>query len=64
MDREQLTAWITAYERAWRTPGTEVLAKLFTEDAVYSTAPYEGPHDGLEAIGEMWEAERSGPDSR
>jgi ketosteroid isomerase-like protein len=62
MDRTQLTDWLAGYERAWRTPGTEVLADLFTEDAAYSTAPYENPHRGLQAIGEMWEAERLGPD--
>lgn len=62
MDRAQLTEWIAAYERAWRTTGTEVLAELFTEDASYSTAPYENPHRGLEAIAAMWEGERFGPD--
>ena len=62
MDRGQFTDWIAAYERAWRTPGTDVLAELFTEDASYSTAPYEEPHRGLEAIGEMWDEERIGPD--
>jgi hypothetical protein len=62
VDRAQLTQWLEAYERAWRTPGTDVLAELFTEDATYSTAPYEEPHRGLEAIGEMWEEERFGPD--
>ncbi|MFL5906494.1 MAG: YybH family protein [Solirubrobacterales bacterium] len=58
MDRAQLTDWIEGYERAWRSPGTETLARLFTDDATYSTAPYENPHRGLEAIGAMWEAER------
>jgi uncharacterized protein (TIGR02246 family) len=62
VNRGQLADWIAAYERAWRTPGTEVLADLFTEDASYSTAPYEEPHRGLDAIAEMWEAERIGPD--
>ncbi len=62
MDRAQLTDWIDRYERAWRTAGTGVLAELFTPDASYSTAPYEDPHRGLEAIAEMWEAERFGPD--
>jgi ketosteroid isomerase-like protein len=62
VDHAQLTQWLEAYERAWRTAGTDVLAELFTEDATYSTAPYEKPHRGLEAIGEMWEAERLGPD--
>jgi hypothetical protein len=62
VDRDQLTQWLEAYERAWRTRGTDLLAKLFTEDAIYSTAPYEKSHRGLGAIGEMWEAERLGPD--
>lgn len=62
MDRAQLTEWLAAYERAWRSPGTDVLAELFAEDAGYSTAPYESPHRGLDAIAEMWEAERFGPD--
>src|SRR4051794_20620009 len=62
MDRGQLSDWIAAYERAWRSPGTDALAELFTEDAAYSTAPYEKPHRGLTAIAEMWEAERNGPD--
>jgi ketosteroid isomerase-like protein len=62
MDRAQLTAWLDGYERAWRTPGTDALANIFTEDATYSTAPYENAHRGLAAIGEMWQAERLGPD--
>jgi ketosteroid isomerase-like protein len=62
LDREQLEAWIAGYERAWRTPGTEALAELFTPDASYSTAPFERPHVGLEAIAEMWVREREGPD--
>jgi hypothetical protein len=62
MDHAQLTRWLGGYEGTWRTAGTDVLAELFTEDAVYSTAPYEKPHRGLEAIGRMWEAERLGPD--
>jgi uncharacterized protein (TIGR02246 family) len=60
--REQLSDWLEGYERAWRTDGTDAVADLFTEDASYSTAPYEKPHRGLDAIREMWEAERLGPD--
>ena len=64
MERAGLTKWLEAYERAWRTPGTDVLAQLFAEDATYSTAPYEKPHRGLAAIGEIWEAERLGADEQ
>ena len=62
MDPDDLDRWIGAYERAWRTPGTDGLGELFTEGATYSTAPFERPYEGLEAISEMWEAEREGAD--
>jgi len=62
MTRAELADWVDRYERAWRTAGTEPLADLFTPDATYSTAPFEDRHGGLEAIAEMWDAEREGPD--
>jgi ketosteroid isomerase-like protein len=62
MTREQAEAWIAAYERAWRAPGTEALGELFTPDATYLQGPYDEPVVGLPAIGRMWEAEREGPD--
>ena len=55
-------AWVSAYERVWRTAGTASLGELFTENAAYQQAPYEKPLVGLEAIAEMWEAQREGPD--
>ncbi|MGZ5376255.1 MAG: YybH family protein [Solirubrobacterales bacterium] len=62
VDRTQIAAWVAAYERAWRSEGTDSLAALFAPDASYSTGPYERSHLGLEAIAEMWEAERRGHD--
>jgi hypothetical protein len=59
MDRTELADWVERYESAWRSPGTESLAGLFTEDATYSPAPYRDPHQGLEAIQRMWEEERN-----
>ena len=50
MDRAQLADWIDAYERAWRTPGTEVLGGLFTADATYSPGPFEPTAHGLDEI--------------
>jgi ketosteroid isomerase-like protein len=62
MARDEVTRWVAAYEAAWRTPGTEPLAALFTDDASYRMSPYEEPVTGLPAIAELWEAERDGPD--
>jgi hypothetical protein len=62
--RDELSVWVEAYERAWRTPGTDTLRTLFAEDASYQTAPYLEPYHGLAAIEELWERERDGPDER
>ena len=62
MNREQVSGWVAAYERAWRAPGTGALAGIFTQDATYRQSPYEEPVTGLPAIAAMWEAERDGPD--
>jgi ketosteroid isomerase-like protein len=60
--RERVEAWVAAYERAWRTAGTELLRELFSEDAVYRMSPYEDPATGLAEIAGLWEREREGPD--
>ena len=62
MTREQLTVWVRAYERAWRTAGTDVLAELFTPDASYLSAPFEEPYRGLESIAAFWDTHREGAD--
>ncbi|MFU8855237.1 nuclear transport factor 2 family protein [Micromonospora sp. SL1-18] len=56
-----MTGWIAAYEHAWRTQGTEVLATIFTAEASYLQGPYQRPIIGLPAIARMWEDERDGP---
>ena len=54
--------WLAGYEAAWRTAGTADLAGLFTSDATYLQSTYEQPVTGLDAIRQMWEDEREGPD--
>lgn len=60
VQRDSVERWIEGYERAWRSPGTDLLGSLFAIEATYQTAPYERPHRGLAAIAELWEAEREG----
>lgn len=64
MTRDELIAWVAAYERAWRTEGTAPLADIFAPEATYQTAPYAAPHRGLDAIARLWETERAGPGER
>lgn len=61
-DRAAVGRWLADYETAWRTPGREMLAGLFTEDASYLVSPYEDALAGLDAIGRMWDEERESPD--
>jgi uncharacterized protein (TIGR02246 family) len=61
MDRERVRAWVAAYERAWRSPGTEALTGIFTPDASYRQGPYVTPVVGQAAIARMWEETRDGP---
>jgi ketosteroid isomerase-like protein len=60
-DRAGVRRWLAGYEAAWRAPGTERLAGLFTADATYLQSPYQQPVIGLAAIARMWEEEREGP---
>jgi ketosteroid isomerase-like protein len=62
LSHAEASAWISAYERAWRTAGTDQLRSLFTEEASYRMSPYEEPATGLIEIAELWERERQGPD--
>jgi ketosteroid isomerase-like protein len=62
LGQADIAEWVAAYERAWRTAGTESLAALFTTDATYQASPFEERHRGLAAIADLWEAERAGPD--
>jgi uncharacterized protein (TIGR02246 family) len=62
MDHRVVEQWVEGYERAWRTPGTDSLAELFTPDATYLPSPWSAPVTGLAAIADFWESEREGPD--
>lgn len=62
MDRQQVLSWVAAYERLWRTPGTDGLGEIFTPDATYLQAPFREPVVGLPAIQRMWDEQRDSAD--
>jgi len=62
VDRAAVRRWVAGYEAAWRAPGTETLAGLFSQGATYLHSPYADPVVGLSAIRAMWESDRNGPD--
>lgn len=64
VDRDAVARWVDAYERAWRSPGTDQLAELFAPEATYLPSPWATPITGLDEIARFWDAERDGPDER
>jgi len=57
-----VSRWIEAYERAWRSPGTDQLSVVFSPEVIYRTSPWEEPVKGLDDLARLWEHERAGPD--
>lgn len=60
--RDDVRGWVEGYERLWRTPGTDRLGALFTEDVTYRASPWAEPIVGLAALRVFWEVERDGAD--
>lgn len=54
MDRQQVMAWVAAYEQAWRDGDAGAVAGLFTPDASYRVSPYEPALLGHQGIGGYW----------
>ncbi|HMO12013.1 MAG TPA: nuclear transport factor 2 family protein [Actinotalea sp.] len=54
MGRDEVMAWVAAYERTWRDNDLDGLAEVFTPDARYLHSPYEEPLVGLDAIRADW----------
>lgn len=61
MDAAEVHRWVAEYERVWRTPGTEALSEIFTDDATYLPSPWADPISGMADLAEFWDAERDGP---
>jgi ketosteroid isomerase-like protein len=61
MDRGDVQRWVEAYVKAWETNDPEDIAALFTEDAVYYTAPHREPWRGRDAIVAGWLGRKDEP---
>jgi hypothetical protein len=54
MGDERLTGWMDRYVGAWTSNDPQEIGGLFTEDAVYYTAPWREPWVGREGIVAGW----------
>jgi len=62
MDHEDVRKWVASYQRAWRSAGTTALPALFTQQARYVVSPWASAVEGMDALEQLWEAEREGAD--
>ncbi len=62
-DDTTLRTWMDSYLRAWTTNDRSDIAALFTEDAVYRTAPFDEPRVGHDAIIAGWVDDEDAPDA-
>jgi len=61
VNMDDVEAWVDRYVQAWTTNDPQEIAALFTEDAVYYTAPHREPWSGREAIVREWLAAKDEP---
>jgi len=56
MNKTDIENWVNSYIKAWKTNNPQDIAKLFTENAFYSTGPFSEPWIGQQAIIDGWVA--------
>lgn len=54
MNKKDFAKWLDGYIKAWKSNNAQDIAKLFTEDAYYSTGPFDEPWIGQQAIIDGW----------
>ncbi len=56
LTKQDFEKWVDGYVKAWKSNNVQEIGKLFTEDAVYSTGPFDDPWLGWQAIVAGWVA--------
>jgi ketosteroid isomerase-like protein len=54
VNEQTVTEWVNAYVRAWESNSPQDIGTMFTDDAVYYTAPHREPWRGREGIVAGW----------
>jgi ketosteroid isomerase-like protein len=54
MDVSSVNQWVRGYLQAWRSNDPEEIGRLFTEDALYYTAPWRPAWKGRSEIVQSW----------
>jgi ketosteroid isomerase-like protein len=57
IDEIRIRDWLAAYRHAWTTDDKQEVARLFTDDVRYFTAPYREPLSGPDQVADYWVGE-------
>ena len=60
-DGMNIDEWIQSYARAWESGDTELIVRLFTEDATYRSHPFREGLRGASEIRDYWTQATAGP---
>ena len=52
--KNEVERWLEDYVKAWKSNNAQDIARLFMEDALYSTGPFDEPWIGQQAIIDGW----------
>lgn len=66
MTQDEVQAWLDGYIAAWRSNSAEDVGRLFTEDAIYRTRPWDSEEhsiSGRDAIVASWLERPDDPDT-
>jgi ketosteroid isomerase-like protein len=58
IDERRIRDWLAVYRHAWPTDDPTEIARLFSENVRYFTAPYRSPLEGAAAVAAYWPGER------
>jgi hypothetical protein len=63
MDQQAVVDWVERYMRAWASNDPQEIGDLFSEDALYYTAPFRSPWRSRQGIVEGWLGRKDDPGS-
>lgn len=55
LSAHDVNQWLDAYKKAWETQDSDLIADIFSHDAIYRVDPFHETHTGQDAIRQYWD---------
>jgi SnoaL-like domain len=63
VEERDIATWVEGYIKAWNSNNPEDIGRLFTDEALYFTAPFREPWRGRDEIVSGWIEKKDEPDT-